>query len=333
MRYRAFVSYSHADRVLGERFQKAIERYRLPKSLRGTDRGFGPIPKFLTPLFRDRSDARAGPDLSGALRRALEDAETLIPLCSPAAARSAWVNGEIRTFKALGRSQRIFPVVLNGTPRRYDPDTAPDGAFPPALFQRVDAAGGVVAEDAPEPIAADARPVPLGDGFDHAKLKVIAGLTGVPLTELTQRHLEAERRERHIVRLIASAMTALAVAAIVAAVVAYRSALAARDRLADAINMAATRVDDAVALVDTYGVPTRAVNELLVGAEEGFRQLLAKGYGDAPMLELERGRLLSVFAGHYALVGDTARQAALATEAVAVLARVPSSRSLTQPGT
>lgn len=141
-------------------------------------------------------------NLGEALAAALASSDALVPLCSPAAARSEWVNKEIRGFKALGSGARIFPVILSGTPRKYDPAQAPDGAFPPALFQRVDAAGEVAAEDDPDPLAADVRPE--GDGFDLAKLKIVAGLTGIPLTELTERQQEAERRERRLTRAIAA---------------------------------------------------------------------------------------------------------------------------------
>jgi hypothetical protein len=187
VRYRAFLSYSSADRAIGERFQRAIERYRIPKPLRGQDRGFGPVPKYLTPVFRDRSDASASADLSAELGDALRSSDALIPLCSPASARSEWVNTEIRRFKALGRSERVFPVVVAGTPRRFDPLDAPDAAFPPALFQNVDAQATVIGEDDATPLAADIRPE--GDGFDLARLKIVSALTGVPLTELTQRQL------------------------------------------------------------------------------------------------------------------------------------------------
>ena len=124
-------------------------------------------------------------NLGAALDAALASSDALVPLCSPAAARSKWVNHEIRKFKALGLGSRIFPVILSGTPRRYDPELAPDGAFPPALFQRVDAAGLIIEGEDPDPLAADIRPE--GDGFDSAKLKVVAALTNIPLTELTER--------------------------------------------------------------------------------------------------------------------------------------------------
>ena len=331
MRYRAFISYASADRALGERFQRAIEHYRIPKPLRGTDRGSGIVPKRLTPLFRDRSDANAAGDLGAALDAALESSDALVPLCSPAAARSEWVNREIRKFKALGRTHRIFPVILSGTPRRYHPEHAADGAFPPALFQRVDAAGTIVDGEDPDPLAADIRPE--GDGFDAAKLKVVAALTRIPLTELTERQLEAERRERKIFRIVAAVMAALALAATAAAFVAYRSAEEARTRLSNAIEMAARRVDDAAGFSDAYGVPIEAVRELLTGAGEDFATLIGDSDTGVPMVELQRGRLLLLFSGLHGAVGDHAEQLTRAREGVAVLAGVPVRRQLSRPST
>jgi tetratricopeptide (TPR) repeat protein len=331
MRYRAFISYASADRVLGERFQRAVEYYKIPKPLRGADRGSGIVPKRLTPLFRDRSDANAAGDLSAALDAALASSDALVPLCSPAAARSEWVNHEIRKFKALGRGSRIFPVILSGTPRRHDPERAPDGAFPPALFQRVDGTGAIVEGEDPDPLAADIRPG--GDGFDAAKLKIVAALTNIPLTELTDRQREAERRERRIVRAVATIMAVLAIAATIAAIVAYRSAEEARTRLSNAIEMAARRVDDAAGFSDAYGVPIEAVRDLLTGAGKDFAQLIGESNTGVPLVELQRGRLLLLFSGLYGAVGDHDEQLARAREGVAVLSRVPVGRQLRQPST
>lgn len=331
MRYRAFISYASADRPLGERFQKAIEHYRIPKPLRGADHGSGIVPKRLTPLFRDRSDANAAGDLGAALDAALASSDALVPLCSPIAARSEWVNHEIRKFKALGRGSRIFPVILSGTPRRYDPDRAPDGAFPPALFQRVDAAGVVVEGEDPDPLAADIRPE--GDGFNSARLKVVAALTNIPLTELTERQLEAERRERKIVRSVAAVMAMLALAATIAAIVAYRSAQEAQRRLSDAIEMATRRVDDAAGFSDAYGVPIEAVRQLLTGAGVDFATLIGGSDSGVPMVEMRRGRLLLLFSDLHGAVGDREKELARAREGVAVLAGVPVRRQMSRPST
>ncbi len=331
MRYRAFISYASADRPIAERVHRALERYRIPRPLRGLDRGHGLIPKRLTPMFRDRSDADASGSLATVLASALERSDALVVLCSPASARSPWVNQEIRHFKSLGRGARIFPLLIDGLPRRYVPDTVADGAFPPALFQRVDAPGVVVAEDDPEPLAADIRVT--GDGFDLATLKIVGGLTGVTLTELTQRQFEAERLERRIVRAVAATMTVLAVAAVAAAISAYYSADAARARLSSAIEMAARRVDDGARFGDQYGVPSEVIRQLLVGAERDFSTLTTEDEAPAPMLQLQRGRLQALFSRLYGATGDATRQIAHARDAVAMLASVPTTRQWRRPDT
>ncbi len=331
LRYRAFISYSSADRAIGEQFQRAIERYKLPRALRGADHGFGVVPTRLVPLFRDRSDADASVSLAATLREALEHSDALVVLCSPAAARSPWVAQEIRTFKTLGRGARIFPVIVDGEPKRYDAVSCPQGAFPPALFARVDATGAIVAEDGPEPLASDVRAA--GDGPQLAMLKVVAALTGVPLTILTERQLEAERRERVVVRTIAAVMTTLAVAATVAAVQAWRSAAQARARLADTIEIAARGVDNAVRFGDEYGVPNIVIKQLLTSANDDFSELVGVQTSGTPALELQRGRLLVLFAGLYRAVGESARGVLLARTGLATIERVPTQRSVSRPAT
>jgi tetratricopeptide (TPR) repeat protein len=331
VRYRAFISYSSADRAAGERFHRAIEHYRIPRPLRGVDRGHGPVPRYLTPLFRDRSDANAGGNLGETLAAALRQSDALVPLCSPAAARSPWVNEEIRLYKASGGDARIFPVILSGLPVRFHPEHAPDGAFPPALFQRVDASGAVISEDAPEPLAADVQPA--GDGFELARLKIVAAITGIPLTELTQRQLEAERRERTVFRTVAGVMAVLALGATIASVLAYWSADAARTRLSNAIEMAARRVDDGARLSDVYGVPIEVTRDLLTGAEHDFATLIGDDETGVPMLELQRGRLLSLFSRFYGAIGDSAQQLTRARAGLETLQRVPVTRSLRRPDT
>jgi tetratricopeptide (TPR) repeat protein len=330
MRYRAFISYSSADRALGTRFQRAIERFRIPKPLRGADYGRGATPARLTPLFRDRSDADAGTSLASVLRKALEQSEALVVLCSPASARSPWVNQEIRTFKALGRADRIVSVVVAGEPRRFDMDRAPDGAFPPALFERVGPDGRTAAGEDPEPLAADVRET--ADGFRGALLKVVAALAGIPLTVLTSRAHEAERRQRRIVQAVALVMSALAVAATVAAFFAWQSEQEALDRTEDAIRIAGNQVEAAATWQEMYGIPLALVRGQLDMAEADFAAFQRHDAG-GPSLELERGRLLALFAGLHRAVGSSERELTLARDAVAILDGVRTTRGLWPPST
>ncbi|HWI86710.1 MAG TPA: hypothetical protein VNT42_10370, partial [Sphingomonas sp.] len=58
-RYAAFISYSHADHLCVRWLHRALETYRLPKMLVGTEAPFGPVPRRLPPVFRDRDELPA----------------------------------------------------------------------------------------------------------------------------------------------------------------------------------------------------------------------------------------------------------------------------------
>ena len=175
-RYRAFLSYSHRDKALGKWLHSALEAYRIDKDLVGRETAAGPIPDTLRPIFRDREDFSAGHSLTAQTLAALEASQFLVVLCSPNAARSQYVNEEIRRFKTLDRAERVIPVIVGGKPG--DPE---DECFPPALRFKLGPDGSLT-DEREEPIAADARPE--GDGKEIAKQKVVAGLLGLGLDEI-----------------------------------------------------------------------------------------------------------------------------------------------------
>jgi tetratricopeptide (TPR) repeat protein len=193
-RYRAFISYSHADEAAARWLQRALEGYRPPASLKASHPG---LPARLFPIFRDRDELASAHDLSDAIRQALEDSEALVVVCSPAAAASRWVGEEIRHFRALGRGQRIFCYLVAGQPR---PDAA-DCAFPPAMLH--DDHGAPLHE----PLAADATPA--GDGRRNAMLRIAAGLLDVGVDELKRR--DAQRQARFWASLATAALLVSAV--------------------------------------------------------------------------------------------------------------------------
>ena len=330
MRYAAFISYSSVDRGTGEALQKALEAYVVPAPLRGQDFGHGPVAKRIAPVFRDRWDADASTDLGALLRAALQASEHLIVLCSPASARSVWVGEEIREFKRIGRAAQVFPVLVDGLPKCYDPVREPQGAFHPSLFEQWDAASGQWLPDPREPLAPDARPE--GDGLRFTVLKLVAALTGVPLTTLTQRQADAERRERNTARWIAGAMAVLALGAAVGAYTSWRATTIARARLENAVEMAARRVDDAAGFQDRYGVPSQVIHELLDGARADFDELTADAAA-TPTLALQRARLDRLFARLYEAAGDSAQHRAMAARAMAALADVATERHWAAPAT
>lgn len=192
-RYAAFISYSHADMKVARWLHRAIENYRVPRALAGTMGDRGPIPARLRPIFRDEDElagaAELGPKLQGALARS----DALIVICSPAAARSVWVDKEIRSFRQCNPAAPIFALIAAGAPG--DPDAE---CFPPALLFAVDAAGELDRSQPLEPLAPD-----LQKNERHiVKLKLIAGLLGAPYAALYRRD---QRRTRRIAAALSAA--------------------------------------------------------------------------------------------------------------------------------
>lgn len=183
MGYKAFLSYSRADDRAANWLHRALDTYRTPRALVGEESTFGPIPPRLHPIFRDRTDMSGGGALSDRIESALGESEALVVLCSPASAQSVWVNQEVERFIALGRGARIFPVILDGEPECGD---AARECFPPALRGK-----GLLAADLRDIKAANGRRI--GDGREMGKLKLIAGLLGVPLDRLIQRERRRQR--------------------------------------------------------------------------------------------------------------------------------------------
>jgi tetratricopeptide (TPR) repeat protein len=206
-KYRAFISYSHADSKWAAWLHKSLETYRIPKHLVGRETVFGPIPERLAPVFRDREELASATNLGDKLTTALRQSAAQVVICSPAAARSRWVNEEILTFKRFGREDRVFCLIIGGEPgASARPETAADECFPNALIYKL-GADGQLSSVPSEPIAADARPGK--DGRTDAKLKLIAGLLDVPLDELKQR--EAQRRHRRMMLLVSASVAGMAI--------------------------------------------------------------------------------------------------------------------------
>jgi hypothetical protein len=187
-KYRAFLSYSHRDTKWVRWLHNALEGYRVEKDLVGRTTPFGPVPKTLRPIFRDRDDFSAGHSLTEQTLAALEASQFMIVLCSPNAAGSPYVNEEIRHFKALGRPDRVIAVIVDGEPGDEQLE-----CFPPAMRFRLGADAELTGERE-EPIAADARPQ--GDGKQLTLSKVVAGLLGIGLDEVVRRAERGRKRRR-----------------------------------------------------------------------------------------------------------------------------------------
>jgi tetratricopeptide (TPR) repeat protein len=252
--YRAFLSYSHKDEALAGKIHRRLESYRLPKNLVGTETAHGPVPARLTPIFRDREELSAGESLSERIRAALEVSDSLIILCSPNAKASHWVGQEIRLFRELHPDRPVLAALIEGEPEEAFPDPLTEGGA--------------------EPIAPDFRKGK--DGFRLGLLKLVAGLSGVPLDALVQR--DAQRQLRRVTAITGGALAAVLVMALLL-VTAIRSQREAERQRAEAeglVEYMLTDLRDRLKGVGRLDVMT-AVNERAMryyGVETPDGQLL-----------------------------------------------------------
>ncbi|MGB8693235.1 MAG: toll/interleukin-1 receptor domain-containing protein [Steroidobacteraceae bacterium] len=201
--YAAFISYSHVDRQWARWLHRAIETYRLPPALRSEREAQAPGSSRLAPVFLDREELSSGANLAESVRTALRCSATLIVVCSPGAARSRWVDQEICEFKMLGRGERILCLIVAGEPdalARGFPEALE--CFPPSLRFEIDD-GELTGRPASEPLAADLRAG--ADERRDAKLKIVAGMLGVPLDALRQRDQLRRQRQLAMIGVVASA--------------------------------------------------------------------------------------------------------------------------------
>jgi eukaryotic-like serine/threonine-protein kinase len=242
-KYRAFICYSQQDRVTAERLHHRLENYRVPKHLIGRARALGPVPSRLSPIFRDREELAASSDIGTELREAIRQSQFLIVLCSPAAARSRWVNAEIEIFRDADpeNAHRILAVIVAGEPGSPDSEME---CFPPAL--RIEASGSEMPMHFP--LAADFRSA--SENHEDAELRLIAALLGVSFDELKRReHAQRLRKLRHVV-------TASAILVLIFAAVAV-FAFAQRGRAQKAAAHATRAREEAEKLVDFMIVDLR----------------------------------------------------------------------------
>lgn len=200
-RYRAFISYSQKDKPFARRLHRALEAYRVPKGV-ASDQVDAKSRK-LGRFFRDDDEMAAATDLGDALQGAIADAESLIVVCSPHAARSRWVNEEVLHFKRTGRADKIFAVIVGGEPNAVRVERE---CFPAALRFEIGADGALTDHPA-EPLGLDVRK----ETFSRIIVRLAAGLIDSPFDDLWRRE---QRRARG--RAVSLALIFVLIGAIVA---------------------------------------------------------------------------------------------------------------------
>jgi len=296
------------DRQWATWLHQQLEVYDIPADLIGATNLRGErIPELIYPVFRDEISLPADADLSNAVTQALDRSRFLVVLCSPRAVQSHYVNQEILHFKQSGKGERIIAAMICGEPNASIDDAKQENredictqeCFPEALQYELGSDGTLDTRKRTEPIAADFR-LPDGnegatnpnsykrqllqDGhskadaerlaqryeeqLNNAKLKIIAGILGVRLEQLTQRdriyQLNKARAAARRFQRIAASMGGLALAATIAGGLAYQQ----WQRAAEERNRAETLLEQIRNNLDFMNFDLRDVMKAYVPTEK-----------------------------------------------------------------
>lgn len=189
MKYYAFISYNQHDEKWAKWLHKSIEKYRIPSRLKVNIRR-------LFPIFLDREELPAAPNLNNKIKEALDQSQFLIVICSPHCVNSNWVNNEISEFIRLGRRDRILCVIVEGEPyvEADKPVLSMSAECIPHALRFNYGDREKIAEIMP--LAADLRPGK--DGQTRALLKLIAAMIDVNFDDLNRRDLKRRNQQKGI---------------------------------------------------------------------------------------------------------------------------------------
>lgn len=213
MKYRAFISYSHAaDGGLAPALQAALHRFAKKwHQLRAVR------------VFRDKTSLAVSPALWDSIHSALVRSEFFLLMASPDAAASRWVRQELTTWlEGEGNHERLL-IVLTGGEMRWD-DAARDFDWDVTTALPEETLRGRFRE---EPLFVDLRwarsetDLSLGNArFKDEVASIAATLHRRPKDELTGEDVREHRKTMRLARAAVAALTLLAIAVGVAALVA-----------------------------------------------------------------------------------------------------------------
>jgi len=256
--YDAFVSYSHAaDGQLAPALQTGLQSLGKPWFRRRVLR-----------VFRDKTSLSASPELWPSIERALTTSRYFVLLASPEAARSRWVDQEVRWWLEH-RSPATMLIGLTGGELAWD-DTR--GGFDPAASTALPP----TALDWPgtEPLwvdlrwAREARHVSLRDPrFREVVADLAAPVRGLPKDELIGEDIRQHRRTLRLARGAVATLLILAITASASAVVAVQRQAEARRQEQQARRQERDATSRMLAAASRNELEGRLDRSLLLGTE------------------------------------------------------------------
>jgi WD40 repeat protein len=218
MNYEAFLSYSHAaDGQLAPKLEQSLKRF---------GRWFW---QSSMPVFRDETTLALTPHLWPVIKNKIDESGSFILLASPDAAKSKWVDMEVRYWLETRGPDRLFIVVTSGTvhwdQQANDFDWTVTDALPPSLK------GALPNEPKWENVTAVKTSGDVSGGnpvFDKAVASLYSAITGRPLEDVIG--VDVRRKQQN--RALVGAGIAVTVISIVGAIghTLYNNARSAREQ-------------------------------------------------------------------------------------------------------
>lgn len=245
--YDVFISYRHKplDGVITQKTFNLIEGYKLPKALQSKGHD-------IKRVFRDTEELSVSRILTDTIDKALHSANCLCIVCSVDTPSSEWVDREVAMFIELGRADKVFPLLISGTP---------ETSFPPSLKKIPDIMDRVMDVRAP---GNDAKQIIRNE--DMELLKIISCATGVDYKALVREH-KLRKNNRIVLKALAAVGTFVAVSAVSLGLM--RLAQNYRDR-AQAAEAASMKILEEL----TYGLPDKLTG--IPGAYETISSILTQ---------------------------------------------------------
>jgi len=270
-RHDAFISYSRRDIVFAKALKVALEKFRTPRGLA--------IQQHYLQVFRDESDF-TGNAYHDSIERHLKDSEALIVICSPDAARSQYVDDEIRRFVRddPNRRNKTIPLLYRGLPNnKAGTEQAEDQAFPRALCELLGMPLGVDFR------GFDTRQHKFNKGtYSSSWYALLANICGVSRAEIEERDRRRQRRIRWILGAITGAVFAALSIALIVTLVSREQAVKERG-IADQQRQIAER--------RTHEAEASALAERIARTEEQHQRDLAEEQKEVAEKQRDRATL------------------------------------------
>jgi len=178
-RYKAFITYAHQNVAFARWLRKNIENYTIPGEVRNKYPNLSN--DLRSSIFLDEEILSSKESLSRTLKEGMDDAESMIVLCSPRTLLSKRIEDEIGYFRSKHKERKIIALLIDGKADNVIPRTLDTDGESPLLI------------DISQPKTRK-----------KAFLELIASLLGVDMDDLWQTKVQKKRKKRLLKTVIAA---------------------------------------------------------------------------------------------------------------------------------